>query len=70
VRVGQTLLESLEQKAHGLRALHLRLRDLDASENVGGRVAGAGPGRRLGRELTVKFSLGHFEKYDRCSFDP
>jgi len=53
--VNRTVLEDLKQKVLALRALHLKLRDLDAGENFGGVVArsrGGGPcempmGRRI-----------------------
>ena len=38
-RVNRTILEDLEQKVLALRALHLKLRDLDSGENFGGIVA-------------------------------
>jgi hypothetical protein len=41
--VNRTILEDLEQKVHALRALHAKLRDLDAGENFGGIVAKARP---------------------------
>ena len=42
-RVNRTILEDLEQKVLALRALHAKLRDLDAGENFGGLVARARP---------------------------
>jgi len=42
-RVNRTILEDLEQKVLALRALHAKLRDLDAGENFGGVVARARP---------------------------
>ena len=42
-RVNRTILEDLEQKVLALRALHLKLRDLEAGENFGGVVARARP---------------------------
>lgn len=41
--MNRTILEDLEQKVLALRALHLKLRDLDAGENFGGLVARARP---------------------------
>jgi len=42
-RVNRTILEDLEQKVLALRALHTKLRDLDAGENFGGVVARGRP---------------------------
>jgi hypothetical protein len=42
-RANRTILEDLEQKVLALRALHLKLRDLDAGENFGGVVARGRP---------------------------
>jgi hypothetical protein len=42
-RVNRTILEDLEQKVLALRALHAKLRDLDAGESFGGLVARARP---------------------------
>ena len=42
-RVNRTILEDLEQKVLALRALHLKLRDIDAGENFGGFVARGRP---------------------------
>ena len=42
-RVNRTILEDLEQKVLALRALHAKLRDLDAGENFGGVVARSRP---------------------------
>jgi len=43
MRVNRVILEDLEQKVMALRALHAKLRDLDAGENFGGVVARARP---------------------------
>jgi hypothetical protein len=42
-RVNRVLLEDLEQKVLALRALHAKLRDLDAGESFGGVVARSRP---------------------------
>jgi len=42
-RTNWTILEDLEQQVLALRALHLKLRDLDAGENFGGVVARSRP---------------------------
>jgi len=46
-RVNRTILEDLEQKVLALRALRLKLRDIDAGENFGGVVARARPTERI-----------------------
>jgi hypothetical protein len=46
-RVNRTILEDLEQKVLALRALHVKLQDLDAGENFGGVVARGRP-RKIG----------------------
>jgi hypothetical protein len=38
-RVNRTILEDLEEKVMALRALHTKLRNLEAEENLGGYVA-------------------------------
>ena len=47
-RVNRTILEDLEAKVIALRALHAKLRDLDAGESFGDVVARSRP--QLGRE--------------------
>ena len=42
-RVGQTILEDLEEKVLALRALHAKLRDMDAWESFAGIVARSRP---------------------------
>jgi len=42
-RVNRTILEDLELKIFALRALHAKLRDLEAGENFGGVVTQARP---------------------------
>ena len=42
-RVNRIILEDLEQKVLALRALHAKLRDLDAGESFGGVVARSRP---------------------------
>jgi hypothetical protein len=42
-RVNRVLLEDLEQKVMALRALHAKLRDLDAGESFGDVVARSRP---------------------------
>ena len=42
-RVNKTILEDLEQKVLALRALHAKLRDLDAGESFGDIVARGRP---------------------------
>jgi hypothetical protein len=42
-RVNRMILEDPEQKVLALRALHAKLRDLDAGENFGGVVARSQP---------------------------
>jgi len=42
-RVNRTILEDLEQKVFALRALHAKLRNLEAGDNFGGLVARSRP---------------------------
>jgi len=42
-RVNRTILENLEEKVMALRALHAKLRDMNAGENFGGLVARSRP---------------------------
>jgi len=41
--IGRTFLADVEQQVMALRALHAKLRDLDAGENFGGLIAQARP---------------------------
>jgi len=43
MRVNRVILEDNEQKVLALRALHAKLRDLEAGENFGGVVARSRP---------------------------
>ena len=46
-RVNRTILEDLEQQVLALRALHLKLRDMDAGESFGENVARSHPRSRI-----------------------
>jgi hypothetical protein len=39
MRVNRTILKDLEARVIALRAVHFKLRDIDAGENFGGLVA-------------------------------